>query len=76
MEESAKKDRKIKDKKISIKASTCHYIAAICFALAGLIFIFLEKNPTMGLLYTSLGGLSVSLGANAAAKDKKQEGGL
>ena len=28
----------------------------------------------MGLLYASLGCLSVTLGANAAAKEKKQEG--
>ena len=74
MEEKAEKDQKIQTKKISIQSSTCHYIAAICFVLAGLMFIFLEKNPPMGLLYTSLGCLSVTLGANAAAKEKKQEG--
>ena len=74
MEEKPKKDRKIKDQKISVKFSTCHYIAAICFVLTGLVFIFLEKNPPLGLLYTSLGCLSVTLGANAAAKEKKQDG--
>ena len=74
MEEKTGKDHKIKDKKISVKASSCHYFAGICFALAGLMFIFLEKNPPMGLLYASLGCLSVSLGADAAKKEKKQNG--
>lgn len=74
MEEKTLKDHKIKDKKISVKASSCHYFAGICFALVGLMFIFLEKNPPLGLLYTSLGGLSVTLGAQAAEKEKKQNG--
>ena len=43
MEEKPKKDHNIQDKKISVKASTCHYIAAICFVPIGLMFIFLEK---------------------------------
>ena len=72
MKEKTEKDHKIKDKKISVKASSCHYFAGICFVLVGLMFIFLEKNPPMGLLYTSLGCISVSLGATAAEKEKKQ----
>ena len=74
MEEKTPKDHKIKDKKISVKASSCHYFSGICFVLVGLMFIFLEKNPPMGLLYASLGCLSVSLGAKAAEKEKKQSG--
>ena len=66
------KDKKIKDKKISVKASICHYIAGTCFMLTALIFIFTEDNLPMGLLYMSLGSLSISLGANAAEKEKKE----
>ena len=72
MGEKTKKDYKIKDKKISVKSSICYYIAGICFILTGLISIFMEKNLPMGLLYVSLGGLFVSLGANAAEKEKKE----
>ena len=74
MKEKTLKDHKIKDKKISLKASSCHYFAAICFLLIGLMFAFLEKKPPIGLLYMSLGSLAFGQGAQAAAKEKKQNG--
>ena len=74
MEESAKKDRKIKDKKISVKASTCYHITGICFLLTGILSAWMGDTPSSGLTFVPIGLLFTILGTDVAKKEKKQDG--
>ena len=70
------KDHKIKDKKISIKSSTCYRITGICFLLTGILSAWMGETPSSGLTFVSIGLLFKILGTDAAKKEKKQERGL
>ena len=75
MEEKTKKDRKIKDKKISIKSSTCNYIAGSCFMLSGLLAMITRETPTIGMIYVSLGFLFMVTAQNARKQEENQASG-
>ena len=64
------KDHKIKDKKISIKASVCYRITGICFLLTAILSAWMGETPSSGLLYMPIGILFTILGADAAKKEQ------
>ena len=74
MDENTKKDHKIMDKKISIKSSTCYYFSGICFLLTAILSAWMGETPSSGLPFVSIGCLFTILGADAAKKEKKQNG--
>ena len=68
------KDHKIKDKKISIKASVCYRITGICFLLTAILSAWTGEKPSSGLMYVPIGILFTILGADSAKKEKEPNG--
>ena len=68
MEEKTPKDHKIKDKKISVKASICYFFSAVCFLISGCLY-----GGTSGLAMAAPAWLFLVLGFDARKKEKAGE---
>ena len=59
----------MKDKKITVKSSSCYFFAAVCFLLSGFLM-----GGTSALAMASPAGIFLILGINARKKEKSRDG--
>lgn len=63
----------MKDNKVS---TICSYIASVCFYISALIYIIVDKNASMGVIYLCLGSMWLCLASvwNNKKDDNKDTG--